>query len=225
MRLGPQHPSSERVYNYATFDCTYRETAWFVKCFSGTATYQKEYFNGDLNVTPPDVQSATIVYGLQLNPLVIFDGIASHFPNRNWSLHTKNCKVHEIRRRHLWRASGTLWPVPRSRLLPHAIAWLHKLLETWRTELREMGFDMRWYGNTWEFTMFWWQNVEWASTRGLDCTHGGGRDWMWKYFLQATIDDARGWGECQHFYVHFFEVKKFQSPHVFEDLKNSNTLE
>ena len=56
----------------------------------------------------------------------------------------------------------------------------------------ESGFDMRWYGRTWEFSnLFWWQHHGWGS-HGLDCTHSdhlSGLYCMYKYFFQAMIDD------------------------------------
>jgi len=164
-----------------------------LESFDDTVVYQKECVNGTLNVTSPEAKAALADMGYELNPLVVFDGITQHFPTETgaYAPEIAQCKK---------SGNGTCdglpgfnieehgpvscrGPVPRSSLF-------HKFLGTERTEFRQMGFDMRWYGKTWEFTnLIWWQHVGWMR-RGLDCTHGRGQGLMYKYFLQAMIDDA-----------------------------------
>jgi hypothetical protein len=57
----------------------------------------------------------------------------------------------------------------------------------------ENGFDMKWYGQSWEFVnLFWWQHRSWGRV-GLDCTHfidASGGYQMYKFFFQAMIDET-----------------------------------
>ena len=163
-----------------------------LNAFDETVTYQKDCVNGPLGVISPDAKAALADMVYELNPLVVFDGIAQHFPTETgaYTPEIAKCKAgngtcDELPGFNIEEHGPVNYrgPVPRSSLY-------HKFLGTERTQFREDGFDMRWYGKTWEFTnLFWWQHNGWGR-RGLDCTHGGSQDWMYKYFIQAMIDDA-----------------------------------
>ena len=134
--------------------------------FDETVTYQKDCVNGTLGVTSPETKAALADLGYELNPLIVFDGITQHFPTETgaYTPEINNCKKSDygpcdglpgfnIEEHGPVSCRG---PVPRSSLF-------QKFLETERTEFRQMGFDMRWYGKTWEFTnLIWWQHIGWG---------------------------------------------------------------
>ncbi len=51
-----------------------------LNAFNDSVTHQKDCVNGTLTVTSPETKAALADMGHELNPLVVFDGIAQHFP-------------------------------------------------------------------------------------------------------------------------------------------------
>jgi len=157
--------------------------------------YQQLCVKDIMEVNSPATRAALANIGFRLNHFVVFDGITQHFPTITGAYTPEIHECHEgaqtcdsypewkIEEHGPLRCTG---PVPSSSLF-------RKFLELERIEFMKNGLDMRWYGMSWEFTnLFWWQHRAWGRT-GLDCTHhakGAGGGMMYKYFLQAMIDDS-----------------------------------
>ncbi len=144
----------------------------------------------------PATKAALADKGFELNHVIVFDGITQHFPTVTgaYTPEVHSCRKGEQTCDGLpdWKIEdhgplNCVGPVPRSSLF-------RKMIQVERSQFMKNGLDMRWYGMSWEFTnLFWWQHRAWESRVGsLDCTHyqnAGGGVSMYKYFLQAMIDD------------------------------------
>lgn len=126
--------------------------------------------------------------GWNLERFIVFDGYPQFFPTNTSGYipgvfgkaeHEKSIKGGH----HGKRCRG---PVPLNSKLTQA----NKLS---RDSFRELGLDMSFYVQSWEFSnQFWWMTVGMGMTdRNLDCTHGFQQQYYDPhiYLLQAAIDD------------------------------------
>jgi hypothetical protein len=163
--------------------------------FDETAAYQEKCVQGALNVTSPEVKAALADIGYELNQVVVFDGLPQHFPTVTgaFTQEMKECttKGGTCNKLPVWNIEehgplDCIGPIPQSSLY-------RKFIELQRRQYMENGFDMKWYGESWEFVnLFWWQHRSWGRV-GLDCTHfidASGGYQMYKFFFQAMIDET-----------------------------------
>ncbi len=156
---------------------------------------QKRLVELIMNITTPAAQSDLATIGFQLTHLVAFDGFPQHFPTETSAyVATQHASEQAFLAGqgyegwHPTMGSTCRGPLPHNNILT-------RINNHERRNFVNMGFDMRWYGQTWEFTnQFWWEEVMWAGGDALDCTHprspeaAGPR--VLKYFIQAMADDA-----------------------------------
>jgi len=163
--------------------------------FDQTRAYQDICVKNLVEAMSQSSKAALAEAGFELKHVVVFDGLTQHFPTETGAFtpELKTCFAGEacddlpgwnMEQHGPVNCAG---PIPKTSLY-------RKFLEAERIQYMEHGFDMRWYGMSWEFTnLFWWQHKAWDSKRGLlDCTHNvqrGGGVSMYRYFVQAMIDD------------------------------------
>jgi hypothetical protein len=162
--------------------------------FNATKRRNTQVIQEAINLASESSKAKLAKVGWEIDKVILFDGPPQHFPSESggWTQNIKNCRDELCGNdSHAWNVevNGKLnckGPIPRG-------SALKQMIDHSRYAAIEEGFDMRWYGRTWEFSnLFWWQHVGWQGIRGLDCTHSPGAtgiNCMYKYFLQAMIDD------------------------------------
>lgn len=162
--------------------------------FEKTVNDTKPYIAGLVDLQSPSTEAELAKIGWKLTNMFAFDGLTQHHPSETGAYaDSKTCKKDQSSCDAVpdWKIKehGPLscrGPVPNG-------SPFRKFIEEERSAFQESGFDMRWYGQTWDFTnLFWWQHKSWGRV-GLDCTHynlNAGGVCMYKYFLQAMIDES-----------------------------------
>lgn len=158
--------------------------------YNFTQTYMKLYTE--------EGKKALAKVGYELSNLFVFDGLPQYFPTATAAYRPE--LVGGSEKKFIANGGYNGWKPefgsncigPLSPNVP-----LKRVANTIREGWIEQGFDMRWYGNIWEFAnMFWWQVKNWGGKGGaLDCTHvktgahPQGAYSVHKFFLQAMIND------------------------------------
>ena len=155
----------------------------------------KPFIAGLVDFQSPSTQAEFAKIGWKLTHMFAFDGLTQHFPSETGAYaDTGSCREGQSCDAVPDWKSKKHGPLNCRGPLPNGSPF-RKFIDEERSAFQNNGFDMRWYGQTWDFTnLFWWQHRAWKGKGGaLDCTHyttNAGGVCMYKYFLQAMIDDS-----------------------------------
>jgi len=177
-----QHPIAHIAREHQMLDDTYNVTR----------RYNARMINAVLDMASASSRAKLAEIGWELDKVILFDGLPQHFPTvtGGFDLAFQGCRNDSCdgkwpEEKGKYHCKG---PIPRG-------SNFKRINDDSRYAAIQAGFDMRFYGRTWEFTnLFWWQHLNFENRRkgSLDCTHsqnGSSINYMYKYFLQAMIDD------------------------------------
>lgn len=135
--------------------------------------------------------------GFELKHIIVFDGSPQTFPTETGGYHfvTRKFKNEDMFVENngypgWYPELGTACQGP---LPPNSKSKEAMMMA--RQAFADLGLEMQWYGQTWEFANQFWYQTNTYDRNGLDCTHsyqkGGNNGYACvnRWFFQAMVDD------------------------------------